>query len=772
MMVQLPSQRILAPVEEMAFFRRSKLNWRSRVALPALICLFLVFPVLLPAQGNKIPGSPEVTQVVADTGNAWTWQNPKPQGNDLFGVDAIDPLRIVAVGANGTVIRSEDGGITWTVSPINKTVGASLRSTFFSSASNGWVVGDSGIVLKTTNSGQQWIRVSIGSYSFGLNNITFSNGTTGWICGDQGAIFRTTNGGGSWQNTHRQTPFDLLGQFYTAPNSGWVCGQLGTLLRTTNNGATWDSVWAGSIAHLNSVYFTNTTTGWIADDAGRILNTNTAGLTWKIDTVFSGTALHDIKFFSSASGVAVGTNETVVLSANGGFSWSSYPLDVPIDSTIVLNQVATTSTSYGVIVGSSGRIWKTSDNGNTWKKISSGNIFDVRGIFVLSSTKMWAVGKGGNVMVSVDGGGHWLLQQSGTLNTLNSCQFLDDNRGFAVGDTGTILSTTDGGNTWGPGFSGTQQSLYALYFSDLQNGMVLGDQGTVLRTTDGGVVWNHSTFNDSVNFKSVAHTPSGTLWATADSSQFHWGKILSSADNGETWTTHPIEPTFTLNSITFVSDSFGCAVGNPAKIYVTTDAGTTWEPHVAPVRTNFRSVSFQDSIGWAAGDGGIAIKSIDSGKTWASLTSGTNQDLYAVHFVDSLVGWIAGNGGAVLKTINGGGKTVHGGGGTKPPIPQSIRLLNNYPNPFPDPSNAGTVITFELTVTAPVTLRIDDMLGRKVREVYLGVYPPGVYKDPGPMGAYFWDGKDSRGYPVSSGVYFTTLIVPGIRTSSRVVVLR
>lgn len=69
-----------------------------------------------------------------------------------------------------------------------------------------------------------------------------------------------------------------------------------------------------------------------------------------------------------------------------------------------------------------------------------------------------------------------------------------------------------------------------------------------------------------------------------------------------------------------------------------------------------------------------------------------------------------------------------------------------YPNPF----HGMTVIPFRLYRQTMVRLWITNMLGQTVRELVKAVYEAGEYRIP-------WDGRDARGVPVESGIYFYSL---------------
>ena len=73
-----------------------------------------------------------------------------------------------------------------------------------------------------------------------------------------------------------------------------------------------------------------------------------------------------------------------------------------------------------------------------------------------------------------------------------------------------------------------------------------------------------------------------------------------------------------------------------------------------PQGNDLKDIRFLDpSTGYAVGDGGTILKTLDGGFTWNRLVSGTIYDLTSVFFVNSNVGYVTGV-SFVLKTIDGG----------------------------------------------------------------------------------------------------------------------
>ncbi len=84
-------------------------------------------------------------------------------------------------------------------------------------------------------------------------------------------------------------------------------------------------------------------------------------------------------------------------------------------------------------------------------------------------------------------------------------------------------------------------------------------------------------------------------------------------------------------------------------------------------------------------------------------------------------------------------------------VPEKTSLLPNYPNPF----NPETWIPYQLAAPADVSLSIYAADGRLVRTLNLGHQPVGLYESR--SRAAYWDGRNTLGEPVASGLYFYTL---------------
>jgi hypothetical protein len=100
-------------------------------------------------------------------------------------------------------------------------------------------------------------------------------------------------------------------------------------------------------------------------------------------------------------------------------------------------------------------------------------------------------------------------------------------------------------------------------------------------------------------------------------------------------------------------------------------------------------------------------------------------------------------------------------GGETPAAPEANYLEQNFPNPF----NPATRIAFELSASGNVSLRIYDVSGALVRVLVNDRRNAGRYEE-------LWDGLDSNGRAVSSGMYFYKLCAGAFESTRKMILVR
>ena len=99
-------------------------------------------------------------------------------------------------------------------------------------------------------------------------------------------------------------------------------------------------------------------------------------------------------------------------------------------------------------------------------------------------------------------------------------------------------------------------------------------------------------------------------------------------------------------------------------------------------------------------------------------------------------------------------------------LPAKTALLPNYPNPF----NPETWIPYDLAQDAKVDIKIYNLKGETIRELNIGFQNAGSYRSR-ELAAY-WDGRNSIGELVASGVYIYTLQTGKFKATRRMMIVK
>ncbi len=180
----------------------------------------------------------------------WTELNPKVPRVDYLGIQFVNKDTGWAVGDLGTLIKSTDGGNSWTVSETNTTTPILKVRSF-----DGQVViasGFGGKILRSTDGGETFTQVTSG-VTGDLWGLQMINDTLGWACGNANSLTKTTDGGLTWQRIF--TPgytsdywwMDFMNESY-----GFIAAN-GKVLRTVDGGQNWEIIQAGDSYPLFSI---------------------------------------------------------------------------------------------------------------------------------------------------------------------------------------------------------------------------------------------------------------------------------------------------------------------------------------------------------------------------------------------------------------------------------------------------------------------------------------------------------------------------------------
>lgn len=175
-------------------------------------------------------------------------------------------------GEMGTLLRTEDLGITWDTLTIGST--ENINDIYFADAANGWIVADGGYMAATSDSGNTWTFVAQSLWGFyDINSFAYqdSMGLNPYIVGESGNAQFSVNGGVNWYSYSTGTTEDINKIRFMNTVSGIMCGNNGYIYRSEDYGTTWFSDPSPESVDFFDIAFAGDTTAFICGDSGVVL---------------------------------------------------------------------------------------------------------------------------------------------------------------------------------------------------------------------------------------------------------------------------------------------------------------------------------------------------------------------------------------------------------------------------------------------------------------------------------------------------------------------
>ncbi|HEX8254338.1 MAG TPA: hypothetical protein VF846_14430 [Thermoanaerobaculia bacterium] len=287
-------------------------------------------------------------------------------------------------------------------------------------------------------------------------------------------------------------------------------------------------------------------------------------------------------------------------------------------------------------------------------------------IFFIDEKTGWYVNGAGRIYKSTDGGETWVLKLNKPGTYFRCIAFVDEKRGFAgnigteyfpnVTDETPLYETRDGGETWtavtsitGPAVKGLC-AIWVNRFSYINAGNLdykthiyaagrVGGPAFLMKSTDGGDTWTTtdlSEYTAIITDVMMFDEFNGVICGSSDrNTQTSNARIITTSDGGKTWTTRyqsarPYEITWKVSFPTRKTGYVTVQNYNPDKTvsqrYVakSTDGGMTWSELPVTDDHAFREfgIGFIDeNTGWIGGST-TGFETRDGGATWRAVNLG------------------------------------------------------------------------------------------------------------------------------------------------------
>ncbi len=207
-----------------------------------------------------------------------------------------------------------------------------------------------------------------------------------------------------------------------------------------------------------------------------------------------------------------------------------------------------------VAVGDDETVLATSDGGLSWGHVQS-HLGVIDGVSCTTPVHCAAVTSNVDGSLETNDGTTWNLTAApfsalAVLKPANAVDCLGIDC-VEVADDGLIARSGNGGSSWQASTTPTTQDLYATSCASATSCVAVGADGLVLRSNDGGASWSSQTAPTGETLLGVSCATTSTCVAVGSG-----GVIVTTADGGTTWTVRAGSPAPTQASVLIVGDSF------------------------------------------------------------------------------------------------------------------------------------------------------------------------------------------------------------------------
>jgi photosystem II stability/assembly factor-like uncharacterized protein len=580
----------------------------SRIAA-RLVAVALITPALMPSGG--------ASAAVGVGHSGWYWGSPQPQGVGLKSTD-FNGARGYAAGDFGVVLRSDDGGATWSGLP-NGTATDFVKVQ--SPAPDSVVVAGRCSLRRSDDGGQTFKDLPFTrsqTCDRSLAAFRFVSVQAGFLALDDGSVLGTTDGGDSYSGRTR------------LPSAG--------------------TQQATEIALAPPGRVVVATGGTVPGVGGSILTSDDAAQTWTV-AASTPTPVRSVTFVDGSTGFAVGDSSLVLKTVDGGQSWTPVAGSVPGPPRGLTGIRCADATTCVITQSDGAAIVRTTDGGTTLT-VEPQTTTPLVGADFAAGLRVVGVGPGGAIATSDDAGD--TFTQIGSRMETEFSRVEAGPSGpvaFALGPVGALARTNDGGRTWQRVNVSTDSEVRDVSFPSQQVGYVLSEDGGLQRTANGGASYRLLDPGGAAGRAVVAPDEKVVLLIGPRG-------VRRSEDAGATFTA--VGDRIAAKASLFSGEAVGGAAfaWGARTLIASDDGGRRWAQIKLPnKKTGIRAVDFvSKDAGWLLDSRGLLFLTRDRGRKWTeSISTGPGgNDPYGMSFSGITKGYLLTRSSGLLRTSDGG----------------------------------------------------------------------------------------------------------------------
>jgi photosystem II stability/assembly factor-like uncharacterized protein len=652
--------------------------------------------------------SPGPAAAAARPGERWGPSNGPDGGGAYVVAVAPDGPHVVYLGTGRGVLRSTNGGRSWTSTgtmPSSQSwfrgatslaVDPGSPTTVYAGRNTRWAGGMSygQPVVKSTNGGRTWRALALHGQPIAITSSVVYAATGGPR--KTSRLVRSTDGGRTWRHADSGLPSTFVWALAFAPSSpATMYAAMGPrgAFASRDGGSHWRTVGiSGRYGEVTAIAVDplHPSTVYAATNAG-IVASHDGGRSWRMLSTAMARRAGVQRWNMLVSELLVDPRDShtvyastrcagVFKSTDGGRGWSAVNAGLspqcPLAESVVLDPRAPL-TIYAADPARG--VFKSVDGGAHWvvrdKGIGRAQVWSLA-VLPRSPKTVYASTGALGVFETVDGGAHWRPLATGLrggayavavdpgdpANVIVGASWARSRYGTSL-PTREIATSDDGGRTWTTArFGGRSAGVVAISGKTAYAGSDVGDG--VFGSRDGGRSWRHLGPPGVIYVQTLAVEPANPDVVYAGVIGKTHG-LYKSADGGATWQR--------LDALDRDVEAISLDPDDPSTVYVTsngsgggvfasTDGGTTWQRETTGfgwrevgrwkrptmAMTALAIDPARPTTLYAATDQRGVFRSTDAGKSWHSLDAGLRDRIVTGFALDA-------TGRTVYAATEGGG---------------------------------------------------------------------------------------------------------------------
>jgi photosystem II stability/assembly factor-like uncharacterized protein len=661
-----------------------------------------------------------------------------------------------------------------------------------------------GGIYKSTNSGSNWVSINndIGNYYTGCLAVSGGRiyagcvqapllGNGGFV--DHDYLFRSINGGSNWEVIQNGIPYNGMSAYSLMIKDNLIFAgtNYGVYIAQDSSVIVWKK--QGNLNRVTNCLVSNENYIFAGTIEYGIYRSPDLGNSW--ETVNTGLGNNNVGAFCIKNNkIFAGTDNGIYATTNNGNEW--YGVNNGLGSLSINSLTVFNNNLYA---GTYGGIYLSTNEGVNWTAIDGGN-FSENAFFALyyDGTSLFAGASSyySGVYKTTNNGTNWQKSDNGILAPCLWGITTAGNYMFATFYGQGVFKSTNWGESWEAVNSGIN-SPYVRQIITKDNNIFVKNLARVLKSTNYGISWESVSGGlESVNYLMSLYTDGTDLYAGS----FYTG-LFKSTNNGANWFSLGLQ-NGDIRAIKKKGNMLFAGTDTEG-MYVTTNEGANWiEINNGLPITYFLHARALENMGdniflGSVFRGGL-YKTTNNGTNWILGNNGiydsvvfalTVKDsiLYASDYTDGLyitknlgntwkykgeglykkdVRSICIAGGYVFVACNGFGVwrrplyEVISVRQISTEIPERTEMDQNFPNPFNPVTSIKYYIPSNLKrQSSIIRLVVYDILGKEITTLVNNKQKPGSYE------------VQFNGEELSSGIYFYSLFVDGVRAETRKMLL-